>query len=486
MSGRARRRNVSPNLAAYRPCGRLDEDAPFTFIGGDLLLRLSCPLSTSLATMEGWHSWGSAPGTIRCARCAAPMRGGERHVCSQTAHTPPPPPSPRERQKKAVGKTSTSPIARDVMYRNHVKSLSSYSYSSTSSGSSSSSASPGSDKETRDPARALQTVPEIPEWSQRRASSRRSSPAGVHCGTCDGVIRAAGCLCVADGGQPSTQRPPAAKAGGQPSTQQLPATKAEPSTSPPASPEGTRVTKAAQSLEDAPSSRRLARPSSVLSPASVLSPVSASVSAPASPSSCSSLPRRSHGRDETPAGRRICSPTSPAGRRVDATPAQRSPSAVDAAIVQRSSSEPTFEPARPAHPYRRRETDWRTVVSSFSNVQTNAIAASKRGNSPGDERGTSSAAEAARQPLDGPDDCDDVGGGHWSMGVRPNVANRPSRPRSLTPGPPPRPVAVKRGQHDADAPVWQTNDAYPTVHEQSRQSSLHVPLFLQGQWGSSS
>ena len=52
----------------------------------------------------------------------------------------------------------------------------------------------------------------------------------------------------------------------------------------------------------------------------------------------------------------------------------------------------------------------------------------------------------------------------------------------MTPAPPRRPVAVKRGQQDADAHVWQ-NEAYPV--RESRESSLDVPLFLQGQRSSS-
>ena len=425
--------------------------------------------------MNGWSSWAGV-GEVRCARCAASMCGGERHVCHvyQPSSTP-----QRQREEKAVSKTSTSPIARDVMYRNHVKSLSSYSYSSTASSASSSSLSPSPDLDETGRAGGLQTVPEIPEWSQRRGSSCQGSPLarGVRCGTCGGLIRVAGCVCVAEGRQPNAVRaPPVAKAG-----------RTEPSTSPTTSPVGGRITPL---LEDESISRHgasiLARPScsSATDDTEVRSPAPASargsVSVPSSPGSYSALPNRPRCRDETPAGRRICSPSSPAGRRIDASPAQRSPSAVDAAVVPRASSEPSFEPARPAHPFRRPENaaDWRTVVARFTRMQNGA---SKRDDSPGSEPASTVAdAMADAKPLDGCDDCDDIGGGHWSMSYR---AVPRQNHRSHTRASPPRPVAVQRVQHNVDAPVWQ-NDAYP-VREQARER-LQMPLFLRGLRGSSS
>ena len=100
-----------------------------------------------------------------------------------------------------------------------------------------------------------------------------------------------------------------------------------------------------------------------------------------------------------------------------------------------------------------------------------------RSDSMGDEQGASVVADAARQPIDGPNDCDDVGGGHWSMGVRSNLVPR-QVPRSLPPVPPLQSLVVKRGQHDAYPPdAWQ--------YEQSGES-LNAPLFWQGQQGSSS
>ena len=77
--------------------------------------------------MNGWHTWAGAPGMIRCAKCGAAVHGRTRHECglgNEVAEPVPVSVSPRSWHVRSPGPDQGSPLAREVMFRQHRQSVS--------------------------------------------------------------------------------------------------------------------------------------------------------------------------------------------------------------------------------------------------------------------------------------------------------------------------------------------------------------------------
>ena len=77
--------------------------------------------------MNGWHTWAGAPGMIRCAKCGAAVHGRTRHECglgNEVAEPVPVSVSPRSWPVRSPGPDQGSPLAREVMFRQHRQNVS--------------------------------------------------------------------------------------------------------------------------------------------------------------------------------------------------------------------------------------------------------------------------------------------------------------------------------------------------------------------------